>query len=140
MPSYAGTDILSAIQAWWQASPSMTALTSDRNLWAYEAPETTGLPYATVLLVSEPVDTWTTSYPVYRSTIQINLHANTAGAARTLAAQFRSGLENQPLVINGQAVMHILPDSSALQVGEGLGPKGLDCWVAIETFESLFTQ
>jgi hypothetical protein len=138
--TFAGEDILSAVQAWWQATPAMTALTSDHLLWAYEAPETTLLPYATVILVSEPVETWTTSYAVYRSTIQVNLHANTTAAARTLAGQIRLGLANQPLVITGQSVMLILPDSSALQIGEGLGPNGQDCWVAIETFAALFTQ
>jgi hypothetical protein len=45
-----------------------------------------------------------------------------------------------PLAIDGSAVMHVLPDGSGLEIGEGRGPRGADCWVATETLDIPFTQ
>ena len=59
--TYDGINIVAAVQAWWTAQPAMQALTSDGNLWHRTAPEDTALPYATVFLVSEPTEVWTTA-------------------------------------------------------------------------------
>ena len=141
--TYDGINVVAAVQAWWTAQPAMQALTSDGNLWHRTAPEDTALPYATVFLVSEPTEVWTTRYPFKRSTIQINLHADTDLAALTIALAVREALKGAPLAINVpygvSQVCHCLPDGDGLDIGEELGPGGEDCWVAFETFDIPWT-
>lgn len=139
-PSFEGTDVLAAVEAWWNATAAVYSLTRDHKLWFLEAPENTLLPYATFFLVAQPVETWTTGFAFYRAGIQINLHCNTAARARSLAHQLRVAFKGAPLSVNNQTVCHVLPDGNTIQVGTGLGPGGKDCWVATETFDIPFTE
>lgn len=139
MPTYNGTDILSAVAAWWAGTPSVQALTSDGRLWHAVAPEPVPALYATVFLVSEPIEVQTTGYAEYRSTIQLNLHAPTDAQARAMGLAVRAALSGAPLSIGGSPVMHVLPDAPGIAIGEGLGALGRDCWVATETFDVLWT-
>lgn len=117
----------------------MQALTSDGKLWHRTAAEDTQLPYATVFLVSEVDETWTTSYAFDRASMQINVHAATDAAARAAAIAIRAAFHGVPLVIAGVNVAHVLPDTHGIEIGEGLGPNGRDCWVAIEVFDIAFS-
>ncbi len=138
--SISATEIISAIQAWFAATAPVNSLMSTPTLWHKQAPETVLLPYATVFLVSEPVETWTTGFPMLRSTVQVNLHANLPVTARSIGRAFRSNLKGAGLIIGGSSVMHVLPVGSAVDIGEGLGPNAQDCWVAMETFDILWTE
>lgn len=142
------TSLLAAIQAWWLSSSSAQALAIDGKLWYKERPVTPNdqLPYITYFLVSEPVNVWTTGYPQYDATIQINVHDSTAEAAQTgadaLVALLSKSVGNPagaPLVINLSPVMHVLQNDYMLTKGEGLGPGGQDCWVAAVTFDIPWT-
>lgn len=135
-----GTDILSAAQAWWQGTPAAQALSSTGQLWHLQAPEDgETLPYVTFFLVSETPETWTTSYPFMRSSLQFNAHAATDAQARSMGAALRKLFRGAPLVVNSSDIDHCLPDGSAIQLGEGLAPGGRDCWVATETFDIAWT-
>lgn len=136
---WAGVDVISAVQAWWQGMPAMQALTADGKLWHRVAPEDTPLPYATVFLVSETPEIWTTSYPFERSSVQINCHAATDSAARGLGLAIRAAIRGAPLVVGVQDVCHVLPDGCSIDIGEELGPGGRDCWVATEVFDIPWT-
>ena len=89
--------------------------------------------------MSEVPETWTTAFPFVRSSVQINLHADTDFDAVTAALAIRAAIKNAPLVIGGQPSMHVLPDGDGIDIGEGLAPKGRDCWVAFETFDIPWT-
>ena len=141
-----GRHPLSAFRSLWTQLPDMQALTSDGNLWHKQAPEELDLPYATFFLVSEVPEIWTTAYPWLMATIQVNCHAMTDEAALDMALTIRSALgkspaqpSGAPLIINGAEVTHVLPAGSGIDIGEGLGPRGRDCWVAFETFEIPWT-
>ncbi len=138
---------LSALQTWWLATPAAQALVADGKLWHKEAPETTGLPYATYFRVAEPVEAWTTGFPLIRANLQINLHATTAAEAESLAESLRDLLTKTgsqpagaPLVIGSSIAMHVLDEDVSLDEGEGLGPGGQDCWVGWFTLEVLYTR
>lgn len=137
--SFAGTDVLAAVQAWWQGTPAVQALTSDGRLWHAVASEPVPEAYCTFFLVSEVPEIQTTAYREYRSTIQVNCHAPTDAQARAMGLAIREALIGAPLVIGGQDVMHVLPDTPGIAVGEGLGAGGRDCWIATETFDVLWT-
>lgn len=132
---WTGTDVISAVQAWWRGTPAVAALVADGRLWHAVAAEPVPESYATVFLVSEVSQAWTTAYPRKLSEVQINLHAPTDTQARAAALAVRAALYNAPLTINGVRVGHVLPDSSGLTIGEELGAGGRDCWIATETFE-----
>lgn len=140
LEGFAGADVIAAIQAWWDGTPTVQALVADGRLWHAVAAEPVPPSYATIFLVSETTEVQTTGYREIRSTVQINLHADTDTAARTAAATVRSALLGAPLVIAGQDVMHCLPDFSGIAIGEDLGAGGRDCWVATETFDVLWTD
>lgn len=131
---YAGADVLEALQNWWLANGS--SYSSDGALWHLEAPETTGLPYVTYYLVSEDCEDNTTGFQAYRSSVQFNAHAATGAAAWALAKALRQAIKGAPLIVGGNAVWHVLPDSMvAPQVGEGRGPDDSDCWIAGAVFD-----
>ncbi len=139
--------VLSAVKTWWDATAAAQALTADGKLWLAPAPEDTPLPYATFFLVSQPIETWTTGYPLKRASVQVNLHAATAveasgmaGALENLLGKALGQSSGAALVVGGSAVIHVLQDDFLLQQGEGLGPLGSDCWVAIVTFDIPFTS
>lgn len=132
--TYTGADVLEAVQTWWLSNGS--GYTSDGYLWHLEAPETTDLPYATYFLVSEDVEQESTAFQSYRALVQINVHTETSGEAWQLVKSIRDALKGAPLVVDDNAVWHVLPDSLiAPQTGEGLGPDGADCWVAGVVFD-----
>ncbi len=133
--TYDGTDVISAVQAWWDATPAVSALAADGKLWHGHKPESAAFPYATVFLASEVSQEWTTAYPRKVSVVQVNFHAATDAAARAGALAIRAALQNAPLTINGVPVGHVLPDGDGISEAEGLGPLGRDCWMAFETFE-----
>jgi hypothetical protein len=135
-----GIDVLSALQAWWQSRADLRALTADGQLHHFEAPENTELPYATFFLVSDPAETQTTGFALYRAAVQVNLHAITDAAAVSLGKAFRQAVRLAPLSVDGSAVLHVLPDGNGLEEGEGLGPNGQDCWIATEMLDIPFTQ
>ena len=66
--------------------------------------------------------------------------ATKVAQARALGKIVRRLLKKAPLAIDDQPVCHVLPDGSAFQEGEGLGPDGADCWVDLETFDCAFTS
>jgi hypothetical protein len=139
---YAGADVLAAVQAWWQGTPAVQALTSDGALWHMIASEPVPEAYCTVFLVAEAVEVRTTRYREYRSTVQINCHAPTDAQARSMGLQIREALAGAPLAIGRplpRDAMHVLPDSPGIAIGEGLGAGGRDCWIATETFDVLWT-
>ncbi len=142
---------LSALQSWWLSTPAAMALVADGKLWHKEQPEVPGtalaFPYATYFRVAEPVETWTTGFPLIRANLQINLHATTAAEAETLAESLRDLLTKSasqpagaPLSIGGSAAMHVLDEDISLDEGEGLGPGGQDCWIGYFTIEVLYTR
>lgn len=144
---WAGPDVVSAVQAWWQGTPAVQALASDGRLWHRVAPEDTQLPYATVFLASESVASWTTGYPAVRATVQVNCHAATDIEARAMGLAVREALgpsraqpQGAPLVVGIREVGHVLPDGDGVDIGEELGPGGEDCWLAFETFEIPWTK
>lgn len=146
MGYYDGIDPISAVQAWWQATPAVSSLFGDPKLWHRERAEGESYPYATVFLVADAPEIWTTAYPFRRSSVQLNVHAATDEQALRLALAIRQALATPPfgtlaqsLSINGQAVAHVLPDGDGIDVGEGLGPDGRDCWIAFETFDLMWT-
>ena len=53
---------------------------------------------------------------------------------------FRQAVRKVPLTINGSAVMHVLPDGDGIEIGEGLGPGGQDCWIAFQTLDIPYTE
>lgn len=135
-----GTDILSATASWWSVTPAAQALSSTGQLWDLEAPENGDtLPYVTIFLVSETPETWTTNYPLMRTSLQFNCHASTDGRARAMGAALRRLFRGAPLIVNSSDIDHCLPDGSGLQLGEGLAPGGRDCWVATEVFDIVWT-
>lgn len=137
---YNGTDVLSALQSWWQYTPAAVALTPGNPLWFKESPEGALLPYATFFLVSDVVEIQTTSYAMKRASIQVNFHHSTDSGARALAEAFRVVVRQAPLSINASPVMHVLPDGDGLDIGEGLGPDGDDCYIAFQTIDCPYTQ
>lgn len=136
---WGGIDVVSAAIAWWLGTPAMVALTSDGRLWHRTAPEDTALPYATIALASERVDTRTTAYPFERSALAISAHAATAAAARALGLSIRRAFRGAPLSIGSSPVCHVLPDGSAVAIGRGLAPGGRDCWITSESFDICWT-
>ena len=138
--TYNGIDILAAIESWWGAVGNQQVPTADGRLWHLSAPENTFLPYATFFLVSEVPETWTTSYAWKRGAVQINLHAATSQLARVAGKNLRAALKGAPLAIDGSAVMHVLPSGTTIVIGEGLAPRGKDCWIAAETFDIPWTE
>jgi hypothetical protein len=135
-----GFDLLAALQAWWQGQPGMQALTSDGRLWHVEAPEDIRLPYATFFLVSDVAEIWTTAYDWQRCSVQLNFHAPRVADARSMAKAFRVAVKGAPLTIDGSPVAHVLPDGETLEIGEGLGNDGQDCWIAAQVLDVPFTQ
>lgn len=138
--SYDGTDVLAAFVAWWNGTPAATALTTTGVIWHKEAPEGALLPYATFFLVSDTAETQTTGYAQKRAAIQVNLHHNTDAAARAMWIAFRQAVRKAPLTIGGSAVMHCLPDGDGIDIGEGLGPQGQDCWLAFQVLDIPYTE
>jgi hypothetical protein len=102
------------------------------------------LPYATYFLVSDVIEVRTTGYFQKRATIQVNLHETTAETAKAAQDAFRllvgTPANQVPLTINGSPVMHQLPDGNSLEIGEGLGPGGQDCWVGIQLVDIPYTE
>jgi hypothetical protein len=137
---YDGADIMAAITAWWRAHAAVQLISSDKNLWHKTAPEGAELPYSTFFLVHEGPDTYTTAFAFMRSNVQVNCHASTDVEARAAANAIRVALKQAPLSIGGVRVLHVLPDPSGLQVGEGLGPGGKDCWIAFQAFDIAWTD
>ncbi len=142
---------LSALQAWWLATPAAQALVSDGKLWHREQPEIPGIlfafPYATFFRVAEPVETRTTGFAMVRAQLQVNLHATTGSQAESLAEQLRDLLTKSaaqpsgaPLSIDSSDAMHVLDEDISCDLGEGLGPGGQDCWVGYFTIEVLYTR
>lgn len=138
--AFQGTHILSAVLAWWDGTPAMSPLVSDGQLHHLSAPEGVQLPYATFFLVADPVESNTTGFQLKRSAVQINLHAATDLEAATIGLAVRDALTMAPLMVGDQTTAHVLPDGDGLEVGEGLGPDGRDCWIATETFDILWTR
>jgi hypothetical protein len=138
--TFNGSDLLQAVAEWWSGTPAINSLASDRKLWLVSAPENVYLPYVTYFLVSEVPETWTTGYAWKRAEIQINAHASTSREARTLGKTIRTALKGAPLSIDGQSVMHVLPAGTSIVIGEGLAPRGHDCWIAAETFDIPWTE
>lgn len=135
---HGGDGVLEALQAWWAATPGVRATTSDGKLWHRTAPEGTPTPYATAFLVAEPADAQTTGYRLWRSAVQVNLHAATDAAARSMGRAVRGLLDRAPLAIGGVRALHVLADSSAVEMADDPGPAGEDVWIDMETFEVLW--
>lgn len=144
--AFIGSDVIAAVQAWWAGTPAVSSLTPDGKLWHKVRPEGDSMPYATVFLVSEAPEMWTTGYAWSRTSVQINCHADTDIQARTMALAVRAALgktpaqpSGSPLVVGEQDAVHVLPDGDGIDIGDGLGPGGRDCWVAFETFDIPWT-
>lgn len=135
-----GIHPVGAAVSYWSGRADLRQLVSDGTLWHKSAPEDVSLPYATCFVVSDSVESNTTGFQLKRTSLQINLHAATDLEAMTIALAVRSALTMAPIGINGQAACHVLPDGDGIDVGEGLGPAGRDCWVAVETFDILWTR
>ena len=126
-----------AIQTWWQAT--QPGLSADGRVWFKVAPQESALPYATFFQVSDVVGTWTTNYPFKQASVQFNFHAITAAAAEQLGESFRALFRGAPLIVGSGLVCHVLPNGSGIDIGEGLGPNGQDCWIAFELFDIAWT-
>jgi hypothetical protein len=142
---------LSALQSWWLATPEARALVADGKLWYREQPEAPNvafaMPYATYFRVSESVGNRTTGYAWVDGSVQINLHANTPDAAESLAIALRDLLSQSPanpsgapLAVGPTDVVHVLDEDLSLDVGQGLGPGGQDCWIAAITLDIAYTR
>lgn len=136
---YEGIDVLSAIETWWDSNEDVQLFSADKHLWHMVAPQGALLPYATFFLVSEMVETWTTAYPFWRDAIQINCHASTDISARAAAMTIRDELKGAILSIDGSNICHCLPTQTGMQIGQKLGPRGEDCWIAFVTFDICWT-
>jgi hypothetical protein len=137
-----GVDVLSSIVAWLAGSLTPDHVIGSWPVWYDEAPEQEDaeIPYLTFELESEPVEVFTTGFAFWRSTVTVKLHAETAADARQAALNFRAAIEQQPLSIDGQAVLHILGDNDSIELGQGLGAGGTDVWIASETFDIPWTE
>jgi len=140
------TTVISAVSDWWAATPAAQELTTDGRLWLDQAPEETPLPYATIVGVSEIAEVWTTNYPIVRAVVQIALHGDTAVEAGALLGEVTALLGKSSdlpagaaLSVAGSAVMHVIQGDFSVHVGQGLGPDGQDCWVAIQLFDVVYT-
>ena len=131
------SSLLGAIQTWFGEQAPLGA--SDGKLWLKVAPQESPLPYLTYFMVSDVPETWTTDYPLKRSKVQVNAHAVTAAEAQALGESFRSIFRGAPLIVGSGTVCHVLPNGSMIDVGEGLGPDGQDCWIASELFDIVWT-
>jgi len=133
--------LLESIAAFWLASPALRAATSDGRLWLDEAPESIDLPYAVIELVQDLPETWTTANIFNRALVSISLYAATAAAA---ASAMRSvivpAFTLAPLTVGGEPVMHILPESSGVEISPEFGPRGQDVWAASQRFEVLYLR
>ena len=138
--SFTGASILAAAQAWWAGTPAAGALTASGKLWYKTAPEGGNvLPYATYVRVSEVEDTWTTNYPLMRTSLQFNCHAIRPQDAEAMGEALRALFRGAPLVVGTAAVAHVLPDGDSLDEGEGLAPGGRDCWIQSEVFDIVWS-
>lgn len=136
-------DPLVALQRWWTNTPEAVALTGDGKLWFREGPEEPSgdfVSYATFFLVADLVEIQTTDYAVKRATIQVSFHAATSAEASTMAQRFAKLARTASLEDAGQTAAHCLPDGGGLDLGEGFGPGGSDCWIAYKTLDVLYTS
>ena len=147
-PNLAATqyDVVTAVQQFFLTQAQLHAIVSDGKLHHKSAPEDTLLPYATYFKVSDTPDTWTTAGPVRRAAVQLNIHHSTDAEAQAIAETFASTMNSIvqqaaiPIVIYGRNAMHVLPGELSIDVGEGLAPGGLDCWIASVVFDIPYTK
>ena len=115
---------------------TLKELTSDGNIYHLQAPEGVLLPYITYFKVSDVVDPFTTGYGYRNTLIQFNCHAATDLQAQSMADQLAdamrtlAGNPGAGLIVYGQTVKHVLPQSYSITMGEGLGDNGNDCYLA----------
>ena len=97
------------------------------------------LPYGTYFKVSDVVETFTTGYAFCKATLQFNVHAETDSQAQNIANQLAQTMRTlgsnvgASLLIYGQLSLSVLPNSFGIQIGEGLGNGGKDCWLCFFT-------
>lgn len=130
-------DPISAVQAWWLTQTGLQQLVTGGALWHLEAPEDAAVePYATFFLVSMAPRDWTTGYAIWQAVIQINIHHSLPASAAYLAQAFADALnsirvtELPQIFVQGTQAMSVFPESFGIELGEGLGTQGRDCWVA----------
>jgi hypothetical protein len=159
-------DVITALQGWWQSNPvipsavlkihpsvqatsgpgTLPELLSDGRLHHLQAPQGVKLPYVTYFKVADPVETFTTAYGYRRALVQFNCHAATDARAQTIADTFcdtmrtLGGNAGAPLTVYGQRALDVLPHSFTIEIGEGLGDGGNDCWIASFEVEISYTK
>ena len=78
----------------------------------------------------------TTGYFLWEATIQFNIHHNLAGTALYVATQFMDALNSirstaaPQIFVQGTQAIQVLPESLGIELGDGLGQNGRDCWIA----------
>lgn len=141
----AGVDILTAIHSWW-AGTALPSLFPDGQLHHKVAPEDTPLPYLTFFKVSDVAEQFTTAFALRRATVQFNVHSQTDTQAQNLADQISDSMRTlggntgAVLTVYGNLSLMVLPTSFGIDIGEGLGLNGADCWVCHFEAETLFTE
>lgn len=140
MATFDGPDVISAIYAWW-TSPGRASLEGTTNqFWHVLASIGTPMPYTTFFLVSEVVDTDTTSFAFWRSTVQFNFHAAVDDEAVAAGDAFRAALEGAPLSIGGNPALHVLATRNGIEMSDEVGDGGAEVWVDFEVFEVAWTD
>ena len=91
--------------------------------------------YATFFLVSMVPIARTTGYFLWEATIQFNIHHNLAGTALYVATQFMDALNSIRSTAHLKSSCRAPRQSSSAQslgieLGDGLGQNGRDCWIA----------